>query len=144
MASFLRYTIWTDANGVSTQTVLRGNADLAAIVTALINHSAGGVSDSAQSVQPLLPVSSPVSAVYGSVADRVALFFATGVGNQVQVTLPCPDQAIFLSDNKTVDPTTITDVITACVGTITDVAGNVVVSYVNGYRLPSGGREYQQ
>lgn len=122
-------------------TVLFGNAALDGVVTALAAKSKSGISYAVES-GPLGPTQEPGSGVYSTIADKVTLLFQTASGVTIQVTLPAPDASIFLADGKTVDPAQIADIITACVGTVQTLDGNVAIGFLNGFRGPTSGKEY--
>lgn len=137
-----RSTIWTDAAGKTRQTIVRGNATLAAVLLALAAKSNGDFQRDWEGATIVNPAPAPVNATYNSVNDYAQLVFATGAGNLVYVTLPCPVSSIFMADQETVDPVAIATIIAAVTGTVIDGSGSPVASFIGGYRRSSG-REYQ-
>lgn len=143
MATLRRHTIWADHNGVKTLCVLSGNATLAGVVDALLAASVGGIAYNIES-ELLDPTAEGGSGPYSTVQDKVYLVFTDSMGSTVTVTLPCPNAAIFMADNKTVDPTNalVSAIILACIGTVLSAAGNPVNLYLTGYRGPTANKEY--
>lgn len=133
--------IWADGQHKSGLTVLYGSGSLATVRDKLAGHSVVGVSYSVEST-PQGPMQEPGSGPYNTVADKVFLIFQTASGTNVTVTLIGPNDDILMADNKTVDSSTIGDVITAVLAVVTDASGNAVTSYVTGYRASPGQREY--
>lgn len=141
MTTYYRSTIWIDRNGRTRQTILSGNATLTGVVDALLNHSVGGISNGWEST-PVTPTAEPSTGPYGIVADWVQLLFTTAAGSLIRVTLPAPNSNIFFSDDETVDPSAIADIIAAVVGTLTDSAGNAAIAYISGVRNIGTNKEY--
>jgi len=79
---------------------------------------------------------------YQNVADYVQLVWLTVAGTLVYLTLVAPSSSIFMADGETVDPTAIAVLATDVIGSLQDDNGNLVASYVGGFRRRSG-REYQ-
>jgi hypothetical protein len=79
----------------------------------------------------------PDTTMYTSLHDWVVLTFCTAAGNLVKLKLMAPSMDIFHAppNNDMVDPSAIADLITAAIGTLSDVAGNPVTSYAGGIRM---------
>lgn len=135
MATTRRYTIWVDANGATRLTYLTGNATLSSILTQLVALSNA---DSLNWTEGTLTAgsASPPGNTYRSVWDSALLTFTDGAGNLTDITLPAPLTSVFKADQETVDPTAITALISAVVGTAVTNAGGVVTAYVAGTRVP--------
>lgn len=142
MADTTRSTIWVDVNGKTRQTIVRGNAGLAAVALALAGKSNADFQRDWEGATIVNAAPAPINALYTSVNDYAALVFTTAAGTLVYVTLPAPQSAVFQADQETVNPVAIATVIAAVVGTVLDGSGNVVTAFVGGYRRSSG-REYQ-
>lgn len=130
--------VWIDFPGnTRLQTLLTSSGDttLAAAAKAVSNADSLYEWDGTYNI--FLPV--PAMATYETVYDVANLTFSTGAGNLVTYKIYAPQQAIFLADSETVDPTTITTVIAAAIATLVDTSGNPVVSYVSGTRSGRGG-----
>jgi hypothetical protein len=78
-----------------------------------------------------------VAAQFEGVSQWVQLVFQTAAGTLVRLTIPAPKQAIFMADGITVDPAAIAAVVAACVGEMSDLAGNPVVAYIGGTLQPT-------
>lgn len=135
MASRL-YAIWLDFNGVTRQTVLNSTASAAAVLTALQAKSEAEVLNYVESALST-PIGVAAAAQYQSVKSAATLLFQTGAGTIVRVTIPAPAVGIFLADQQTVDPAQVAAIIAAAVGTLTDISGNVVTSYLGGTLEPA-------
>ena len=72
------------------------------------------------------------SLAYNQTQTVARLVFTTGT-EDVSVVLPAPLLSIFMSDGRTVDPTSIPDIISAVVGHVVSNAGNLVTAFVTGY-----------
>lgn len=142
MADTTRSTIWVDVNGKTRQTIVRGNAPLAAVALALAGKSNADFQRDWEGPTVVNAAPLPINATYTSVNDYATLVFTTAAGNLVYITLPAPQSSIFMADQETVDPVAIATIIAAVVGTVLDGTGTVVTAFVGGYRRSSG-REYQ-
>lgn len=129
------YAIWDDANGVSRQTVLNSTAGALAAITAVTAVSNARVLYYVESALST-PIGVAVTNPYQSVKSSATLYFQTGVGTIVRVTVVAPQLSLFLADQQTVDPVAAAPLIAAVVGSVTDVAGNVVTSYLGGLLDP--------
>lgn len=143
MATYKRHTVWVDQQHKTRLAVLTGNASLATLVGTLLNHSTGGVSYNVESVQPVSPTAEPSVGGYSTVQDIARLVFKDSTTADIaSVTLPLPTTDIFLADQFTVDATKITDIITAALGVVLTSSGNVVDTFVAGFRESGPTREY--
>jgi hypothetical protein len=133
MASQKRYIVWIDAGGRTTATIPCAQPDNSAIMAALENHSNAGVLDWFEGPDnPLTPTA--LSAIFPDVRDLARLTFTDAGGSLATIALPAPQDAIFLPDSVTVDPSAIADIITACVGSLCTAGGGLVTAYVAGVR----------
>lgn len=123
---FLRSSNWADDGGPGTGPLL---AELQAISNAQL----------ASSVQsaPRAPTTSAVAGVtWWLCTDTVVLAFACADGTNVAVTVPAPDESIFLPGRQVVDPANadIVAIAAAAVGVLTNPAGSAVTAFVSGVR----------
>lgn len=133
MAEQERYIVWIDAGSRTRATIPSADPNSTAIMAALQNHSNAAVISWFEGPRhTLAPV--PVSALFADVVDLARLIFTTPGGSTATLALPAPKANIFLADTVTVDPTTIADIIAACVGTLTASGGVPVTSFVAGVR----------
>lgn len=124
--------VWADVTGRTRLTIIKAATNPCTILTKLQGHSNAEVLYNWDGqLDPT--IGTTTAAQYQSVAQNVTLVFQTASGSVLKVTLPAPDTSIFLADGVTVDPSAITDVITACVGELSDGAGNVATAFVAGY-----------
>lgn len=133
MSAQQRYIVWIDAGGRTRATIPCADPNNTAIMAALENHSNAGVLNWFEGARnDLTPTATP--AIFADVVDLARLTFTDGSGNLATIALPAPVQAIFMADSVTVDPSTIADIISACVGHLCTAAGSMVTSYVAGVR----------
>ena len=128
-----RFLAWVDLQGRTTISIPAADPDSSGIMAALLNHSGASVQQWFEG-PPTFPGVTPSGAFLPDVRDLARLTFTDAGGSLVVVSLPSPNAGIFATDTVTVDPTTITDIITACVGTLVSAAGNPVTAYVAGTR----------
>lgn len=124
--------VWTDVAGSAALRVIRTasgigaiEADMKAISNAAIVTCAEGILD--------VFTTSPVNAQYPLINTSVILIFADGSGSQGRLIIPSPKVSIFMPDNETVDPTTITTLIADAIGNLLSGSGNPVTVFVGGY-----------
>lgn len=137
MSTDVRGIVWLDYNGKSRLTTPRADTSLSSIQSALLAHSNAVVSYYWEGAQTAVG-GSPVAATFQSVGDSVRLMFQDASCDQVSLILPAPKADIFFSDGETVDPSTITDITSACLGHLQTSAGNVVTDFLGGFRQPRG------
>jgi len=142
VADITRSTIWVDFNGRTRQTILRGQFPLDGVELALISVSNADKQRSWEGLTVVNGSPAPTAATYQNVADYAQLVYQDAGGELVYVTLPSPQESIFLADQETVDPAAIAAPSAAIIGTVITSAGGVVTAYVGGYRRRSG-KEYQ-
>lgn len=133
MTAQKRYIVWIDAGSRTRATIPCAQPDNAAIMAALQNHSNAGVLDWFEGPDNALSPST-AAAIFADVADLARLTFTDATGSLATIALPAPQQAIFMADSVTVDPSTIADIITAAVGHLCTAAGGLVTAYVAGTR----------
>ena len=125
-------TLFVDAGGGSTITLIRSNLGGSGMLSALLavsnadylNHWEGHVAVNASPA--------PVAAVNQSVNTQASLVFLCADNSQVTFNIPAPKASIFLADGVTVDQTMITSLITACVGHLVSQSGSTATSYLSG------------
>lgn len=125
--------VWADAAGNTTITRINSTAGATAIETAILAAINAGINAEWEgTVNTSSPT--PVAAPYQSVTQRAVLTFQTAGGNNVLLVLPAPQAGIFLPDGVTVDPSNalVVALVAACVGALTDSAGNVVTTFIAG------------
>lgn len=88
----------------------------------------------ATSGAPIVGTFVPVDALYPSVADLATFNFQTVPGASCQIVLPAPVGGVFGPSADVVDPAAALSVaiIAACVGLLTDSAGNPATAFING------------
>jgi hypothetical protein len=142
MADLTRSTIYVDVTGRTRQTIVRGNATLAAVQAAVLGVSNADYQKAWEGSTIINGAPIPLPSQYQSVPDAAVLTFATALPSLVYLTIPAPQAAIFLADQETVDPTKIAVLAAAVIGTVIDSSGNVVTSYIGGVRRRQS-KEYQ-
>lgn len=129
-----RSIVWVDANGISRQTLVAGNASLATVQTALLAKSNADVLTNFEGPLTVNASPAPIAAQLQSVSDSAVLTFATTGSSLLSVTLPAPVASIFFADMETVDSTQIAAIIAAVVGTVQTTSGVTATAYVSGMR----------
>jgi hypothetical protein len=128
--------VWADFTGRTRLTIIKAATNPCTILTKLQGHSNAGVLYNWDG--PLdAAIGTSTAAIFQAANQAATLVFETGVGSLLRVTLPAPDASIFLPDGKTVDAAAIADVIAACVGELSDGAGNVATGFVGGFLAPT-------
>lgn len=135
-------TIWQDVNGRTRATYVNSASGSVALQAALKAVSEADIQRSWNGTTIVNPAPTPSTGSYQTVADYATLVFQTASSDLVYLTLIAPQSSIFLADGETVNSAAIAALIAAALGTLTDQGGNVVTSYVAGFRRRSG-REYQ-
>lgn len=122
---FLRTANWVDPLG--------GSASLQAAIEACSNdamtYSTIGAPRAASNVA--------TAALYYLTTDTVVITFATAVpGQSIRLIIPGPKSSIFKPDGVSVDPTSplIAALITAAVGTLSNLPGNDAISFIQGVK----------
>lgn len=133
MSAQKRYIVWVDAGSRTSATIPCADPDNAAIMAALQNHSGADVLNWFEGPSNLL-TPAPSGVEFADVKDLARLTFTDAGGSLVALALPAPNLGIFQADSVTVDPTTIADIISACVGHLCSSAGGLVTAYVAGTR----------
>lgn len=128
-----RFIVWVDLQGRTTTSIPTADPNASAIMAALLNHSGAAVQQWFEG-PPTFPGVAPSGTPLPDVIDLARLTFVDAGGSLVNLSLPAPNTGIFAADTVTVDPTTINDIITACVGTLVSAAGHPVTAYVAGLR----------
>jgi len=132
--------VWGDVSGSASLNTIITNTGIGAIETALQAHSNGAILTCSEGVLDVYSTT-PVNASYPLIETSALLVFADALGSVGTLTLPAPQSSIFMADNETVDPSTISDIITAAIGTLLAGSGNPVTVYIKGYLRK--GRPYQ-
>lgn len=129
--------IWQDFNGITRQTIITSASGGGAVWAAVQAASQSGVQTSWESSLGA-PVGTPATGAYQSVRSAAQLTFQTASGDLLRLTVPAPSLGIFMADSQTVDPANalVIAIVAACVGTLSDAAGNTAVSYVGGVLQP--------
>lgn len=124
--------VWVDAAGLTTMNYYDTGDDTGNnVVAAIANHSeAGQLAFWHGDLTVFSPATIP-GGNYQLVQTYAQLFFTTG-SETVTIKIPAPSTSIFASDGQTVDPSTISDVISSVVGHVVSTAGNLVTAYVAG------------
>ena len=129
--------IWEDFNGVTRQTIVTSAAGAGAIWTAVKAASQAAVQTTWESLLGA-GVGSAAAGTYQSNKVSAQLTFQTASGSLLRLTIPAPSVGIFLADRQTVDPANalVIAIVAAAIGSLSDEAGNVAVSYVAGVLQP--------
>ena len=129
--------IWADVNGVTRQTIITSNTGAGGIWVAVQAASQAQVSTSWESTMGIA-VGTAAVGNYQSNKMSAQLTFQTASGSLLRVTVPAPSIGIFLADHQTVDPgnALVTAIVAACIGNLSDAAGNPATSYVGGVLQP--------
>ena len=131
MAVQKRSIAWIDVGGRTRQTIPFCDPDCGALMAALQNHSEATVLEYFEG--PVVSLSGTAAgAQYADVAITARLVFQDATGHEAAVSLPSPDVSIFLPDQVTVDPSAITDFLTAAIGHLATSAGTLVTTYKAG------------
>lgn len=127
-----RSIVWADATGRTRLTIVKSTGSSAAIETALQAKS-----NAATQIDWAGTLGTPIGVAavgqYQAANQSATLLFATATGTQLRLTLPAPLLSIFLADQRTVDATQIVALIAACIGVLSDGAGNVATAFTAGY-----------
>lgn len=135
MTIYLNRTTYADVQGASRTGQLLGVANTLNTITGqIIAVSNADYVTTSTGVLVVNPVFNPVGLQYISVRDQANLVFQTSAGTVVTITIPAPQTAVFEADGESVDPASVAGVIAACIGLLCDPSGNVVTSFVAGYR----------
>jgi hypothetical protein len=138
-----RYLVWIDANGFTRLTLINTASGSASIVSQLLALSNADYLNFTDSTLFINPTPSPTIGTYQRVADCAMLLYQDSTGEQVSIQLPSPQSSIFLSDQQTIDTSSITALNTAVIGTLLSASGNPVTSFVGGIRKPTTRENYQ-
>ena len=131
MATDAYTLVWVDAAGGNSFRTIKVSGDPSAIITALTARSNAGIAQYWGG--PLnQPGNLPTIADYPTAAQVAYLRFVDASGAVANVALPAPPTSIFLADGINVDPSQITGIISACVGTLVTASGAPVVAYQSG------------
>lgn len=128
--------IYIDVGGRATIHLIRSDTGAGTILNVLLGHSNADVSSTWEGTEVVNSTPSPVSAQYATGNIVAQLTFLAADGTLATINIPAPKIDIFLADQSTVDPSTITDLITACVGQLIAPSGSLAVSYVSGVASP--------
>lgn len=135
MTIYLNRTAYADVQGaVRTAQLLGVGMALNTITGQIIAVSNADYVTTSTGVLAVNPAFNPLGLQYISVQDAATLVFATAAGTTVSITIPAPQTSIFMADQETVDPSSVAGVVAACIGLLCDSAGNVVASFLAGYR----------
>lgn len=121
---------WADYTGLVRSLRLYGT-NPCTVLNALQGYSNAAVLRNFDAnVDPQIGVAS--AALFQSVADVVSFIFNTAGGNKIELLLPAPQGGIFMADGTTVDLSLVGTLVTAAIGNLTDVGGDVAISLLNG------------
>lgn len=132
MANVNRSVLWVDAAGGSTISLIRAVTSAASIETELLAVSNADWFNEWEGTLNINLTPSPVAAEYQSVSQQATLVFLCADNTTARVNLIAPKLSIFMADGVTVDPTTITSLIAACVGTLLSATLSPAVAFQNG------------
>lgn len=123
--------VWVDAQGERTLSVIDTSTGVGSIETSMLNHINA---DHLQCTEGILETysASPSTSTYNTVRVAAICTFVDSTGSEGSVILYSPKDNIFMPDGDTVDPSSISDLITACVGNLLAGSGNTVVNFKGG------------
>src|SRR5579863_9444651 len=122
--------IFIDANGYQTIKLVRTAASPTALIAAIIAVSNAAPVRYWGSAENTYPTPTPTSATYIGGNWVAELTFQCADLSQAVIRLPAPPVGIFYADQFTVDPTTITSLIAAAIGTLVSDTGSLATAYV--------------
>lgn len=123
--------IWVDAQGEQALHLIVTASGVSSIRTQLAALSNAGVKETSEgTIATFSPT--PAVATYPTVRQSAVLQFADAVGSIGRLIIPAPISSIFLSDGVTIDPTAITALITATVGSLLAGSSLPVTHFVGG------------
>jgi hypothetical protein len=128
--------VWIDAQGQRILNILNYTGTIGGVVSALEAKSQGFVLENWAGTVSLSPGPAG-TATYPTVRVAALLTFVDATNSEARVILPAPDAGIFLPDGTTVDPTQITGIISAVVGTVLAGSGSPVVAFLGGQLIQS-------
>jgi len=123
--------VWIDAQGERTLNVITTQSGVGGIEAQLSALSNASVVECWEGLDEVYTVS-PVVAQYPTVRITAVLLFASASGSVGRLYLPAPIPTIFLSDGITIDPTQITALISAAVGSLICGDGTVAATFSGG------------
>lgn len=124
--------VLVDAQGESVVRVVTTNGGIGAIETAIQAHSNGAIVTCAEGNLEIYS-SSPVTGTYSTVRVVARISFLSTTGSLGSVFIDSPNSDIFLSsDPDQVDPTAISDLVSACIGNLICGDGTVASTYQGG------------
>jgi len=130
-----RSILWVDGAGGSTITLVRAITSANSIETELLAVSNADWFNEWEGPLNINLSPSPTVAAYQSVSQRAALTFLCADGTTARVDIVAPKLGIFLADGITVDASTITSLITACVGTLLSATLSPATAFLSGILL---------
>lgn len=129
--------IWIDAQGQRVLHVITTGSGVGPIETALANHSNAGVLECWEGLDENMsptPSTSPLPTVRSTVQLN---FRNMASGSRATLFLPAPQTNIFLTDGTTVDPSLISDIISAAEGNLLAGDGSLVDDFTGGQLIPT-------
>jgi len=125
-------TLWVDASGRQTVTLIRNVSSGCPIQAQVIALSAAlPLQDWEGPIDSHSPT--PAASTY-QIGDWAYLQYANADGSESQIAIPAPLTTLFLSDGRTVDPTQLTALNAAAIGTLGGYSGSAAATYISGYR----------
>ena len=138
MIAKYRSTVWLDANGYQTITLIGGNASLNTIMTALAAASNAAWQYYWESSATYQTSPTPIAAQYIQGNQYAEMIFNCADGTSASLKLPAPQIGCFLADGRTLDSTNvlIAAIITAAIGTLQSTTGSLATSFLVGKLQP--------
>jgi len=126
------FLIYVDGQGEETMHMMVLNTGFGSIISAIQAVTNALIRESSIGARSSIS-GTPVVATYPTVRQTANLLFRDSTtGSTARVYVPAPVAGIFLPDGVTVDPTTITSLITAVTGQVLAGSGNLVDTFVGG------------
>lgn len=132
MTNVNRSIVWVDGAGGSTISLIRALTSASTIETELLAVSNSDWFNEWEGTLNINLSPAPTIASYQSVSQQATLVFQCADGTTARVNVIAPKLSIFLADGVTVDPTAISSLITACVGTLLSATLSPATAFVSG------------
>lgn len=136
------YLVWIDASGFTRLTLLNTASGAATLLPSLFALSNADYLNAVENTLSVNGSPSPVTAQYPVVSDSAVLLFQDVAGEQVSIQIPAPKGSVFLADQMTVDPTAVSTLVTAAIGTLVTSSGSAVTSFIGGVRRATSKENY--
>jgi hypothetical protein len=124
--------VWNSSDGLSTVRTI-ATTDGAITILGTLEDFSNAIGFQRWESDVTVNSETPSTDAYLSVTQIAVLLFSDDSGNLARLSLPAPLSSIFMADGSTVDPSTITSIISACIGNLLTGAGTEVTMFKGGY-----------